>query len=264
MSAREREGAARVPGVPRRGDRRRAGRAVRLPPRRPRRRSRCRRSRRRTASTRPSPQRVLGLPEPRVLDRIKAAWREDRKPANMLLVVDTSGSMNDESRLARAKEGLETFFREVSPQRPRGPDDLLRPDPARSCRSARSPPTAARLDSTVGNLIADGGTAFFDATVEGLRRGARAGRPTSASTRWCCSPTARTPTPPQRSRRWWSCSRAQGDSSSRVRVFTIAYSAGARGPRRRSTRIAQASGGQAYKGDTEDIETVYRSISSFF
>ena len=43
------------------------------------------------------PRRVLGLPEPRVLAAIKDAWRADRKPANVLLVLDTSGSMNDES-----------------------------------------------------------------------------------------------------------------------------------------------------------------------
>ena len=61
------------------------------------------------------PERVLGLPEPRVLDRIRKTWREDRKPANVLLVVDTSGSMNDQNRLARAKDGLKTFLREVSP-----------------------------------------------------------------------------------------------------------------------------------------------------
>ena len=51
------------------------------------------------------PERVLGLPEPRVLDRIRKTWREDRKPANVLLVVDVSGSMNDENRLERAKDG---------------------------------------------------------------------------------------------------------------------------------------------------------------
>ena len=60
------------------------------------------------------PARVLGLPEPRVLDRIRSAWREDRKPANVMLVVDTSGSMNDENRLENAKDGLEVFFDEVS------------------------------------------------------------------------------------------------------------------------------------------------------
>ena len=38
----------------------------------------------------------------RVLARIKAAWREDRKPANVMLVVDVSGSMNDEDKIAHA------------------------------------------------------------------------------------------------------------------------------------------------------------------
>ena len=62
------------------------------------------------------PKRVLGLPEPRTLDRIRRAWREDRKPANVLLVVDTSGSMNDEDRLVRAKQGLDAFFEQVGKQ----------------------------------------------------------------------------------------------------------------------------------------------------
>ena len=61
------------------------------------------------------PKRVLGLPEPRVLDSIKRTWRQDRKPANVELVLDVSASMSQENRLARAKQGLEAFFREVSP-----------------------------------------------------------------------------------------------------------------------------------------------------
>jgi Ca-activated chloride channel family protein len=61
------------------------------------------------------PKRVLGLPEPRVLARVKQTWRADRKPANVLLVLDTSGSMSQENRLEQAKQGLKTFFREVSP-----------------------------------------------------------------------------------------------------------------------------------------------------
>src|SRR5207247_6226270 len=61
------------------------------------------------------PTRVLGLPDPRVLATVKRTWRADRKPANVLLVLDTSGSMNSEHRLDRAKQGLKTFFRQVSP-----------------------------------------------------------------------------------------------------------------------------------------------------
>jgi Ca-activated chloride channel family protein len=56
----------------------------------------------------------------------------------------------------------------------------------------------------------------------------------------------------------------QDDSAPHVRVFTIAYSADAAGAARYLEDIAAGSGGQAYTGSTEDIEAVYRSISSFF
>jgi Ca-activated chloride channel family protein len=56
----------------------------------------------------------------------------------------------------------------------------------------------------------------------------------------------------------------QGDTENKVRVFTIAYSAGAAGAREQLQKIAAASGGQSYEGRTSDIESVYRSISSFF
>jgi Ca-activated chloride channel family protein len=57
---------------------------------------------------------------------------------------------------------------------------------------------------------------------------------------------------------------SQGDSATQIRVFTIAYSATAEGAAEALEEIAAASGGQYYEGGTEDIESVYRSISSFF
>ena len=131
------------------------------------------------------PERVLELPEPRVLAAIKAAWRRDRKPANILLVLDTSGSMNTEGRLKRAKEGLEVFFKGVEPQDSVGLtifsdkiQPLIAPAPLSKNRN--------ELQTRVRNLIADGGTAFYDATVEAFDAVRDAeGRP-SASTRWCC------------------------------------------------------------------------------
>ena len=108
-------GRAALPAVPRGGDHAGAGGAVGLPAGRPERPSRCAPVTKENGADPAQPERVLGLPEPRVLDAVRRAWREDRKPANVLLVVDTSGSMNEENRLERAKDGLESFFREVSP-----------------------------------------------------------------------------------------------------------------------------------------------------
>ena len=52
------------------------------------------------------PVRVLAMPQPDVLAHIQRAWFANRKAANIELVVDTSASMSQEAKLARAKVGL--------------------------------------------------------------------------------------------------------------------------------------------------------------
>jgi Ca-activated chloride channel homolog len=208
------------------------------------------------------PKRVLGLPEPRTLDRIRRAWREDRKPASVLLVVDTSGSMADENRLVRAKEGLDTFFDAVGKQDSVGLtifsdriQPLIRIEPF--ARNER------RLRESVSNLIADGGTAVYDATIDGFRT-VRGGATPARINAVVVLTDGEDTDSAAGADDVVEAVRAQGDSDDQVRVFTIAYSAGAAGAAEALTAISEASGGQAYEGDTEDIQSVYRSISSFF
>ena len=208
------------------------------------------------------PQRVLGLPEPRVLDRLKQTWREDRKPANVLLIVDTSGSMNDENRLVRAKEGLSVFFDQVGSQDSVGLtifSDRIQPlIPVGSFADNEQ-----QLRGTVQNLIADGGTAIYDATINGFGQVRSKTSPERITAVVLLTDGEDTDSAAS-AEEAVEAVEAQGDSDNQVRVFTIAYSAGAVGAAEALEAIAQASGGQPYEGDTEDIETVYRSISSFF
>ena len=208
------------------------------------------------------PGRVLGLPEPRVLAAVKRAWREDRKPANVLLVLDVSGSMNDEDRLERAKEGLEVFLRQVGRQDRVGLtvfNDKIRPLIA----ITPFPQAEPRLRSTLRDLFADGGTAFYDASVEGFQTVRSLDDQERINA--VVLLTDGEDTDSERSHGdAVAALKAQGDSENRVRVFTIAYSAGAAGAREQLAEIAAASGGQTYEGKTENIESVYRSISSFF
>jgi Ca-activated chloride channel family protein len=208
------------------------------------------------------PKRILGLPEPRVLDRVRRAWREDRKPANVLLVVDTSGSMNQENRLARAKQGLKAFFAAVGAQDSVGLtifseriEPLIPVGPF--------PQNKARLRETVSNLIADGGTAVYDATAQAFEQVRAHATPERINAVVVLTDGEDTDSSAGADD-VVSTVRAQGDSDDQVRVFTIAYSAGAAGAEEALAEIAKASGGQPYEGDTEDIESVYRSISSFF
>jgi Ca-activated chloride channel family protein len=208
------------------------------------------------------PKRVLGLPEPRTLDRIRRAWREDRKPANVLLVVDTSGSMADENRLVRAKQGLKAFFEQVGQQDSVGlnifSDQLQSLLPIAPLRG-----NERQMRETVNNLIADGGTAVYDATIDGFETVRREAGPERINAVVVLTDGEDTDSAAS-ARDVVEAVRAQGDSDNQVRVFTIAYSAGALGAAEALADIAEASGGQAYEGDTEDIEAVYRSISSFF
>lgn len=206
------------------------------------------------------PERVLGLPEPRTLDGIRKAWREDRKPANVLLVVDVSGSMNDERRLERAKQGLDGFLGEVGNQDAVGL--TIFSDRIQNL-VAVGPLDKAKLRGTVDSLIADGGTSVYDATIQAFRQ-VRAGAGPDRINAVVVLTDGEDTDSSASAQQVVDAVRAQGDSDDQVRVFTIAYSAGAAGAAEALAAIAKASGGQAYEGDTEDIESVYKSISSFF
>jgi Ca-activated chloride channel homolog len=207
------------------------------------------------------PRRVLGLPEPRVLARIKSTWRQDRKPANIMLVVDKSGSMSEEGKLDQAKQGLQVFFRELAPQDRVGLisfDNRVFP----TVGIAPFARNRQRLGGAVADLIPDGETAVYDATdrglttVQGLRDPTRINA-VVALTDGEDNSSSRTPqglvSTLQRQ------ARSEGLS---VRVYTIAY--GSEANRSVLRDIARASGGKEFEGDPNDIEAVYRSISSFF
>jgi Ca-activated chloride channel family protein len=208
------------------------------------------------------PTRLLGLPDPGVVAALKRAWREDRKPANVLLVLDTSGSMNSELRLENAKSGLIAFLHEVAPQDRVGllgfSDKVAPLVPIEPMATNR-----AKLIGVVHGVLADGQTAIYDAThtaLEQVRRIADSSR-INAIVLLTDGEDNSSELPFDALLREL---RAQGEGDRQVRVFTIAYSAGASGAAAALQRISDESGGKAYTGHVDNIATVYRSISSFF
>jgi Ca-activated chloride channel family protein len=207
-------------------------------------------------------KRVLGLPEPRVLAALKTAWREDRKPANVLLVLDTSGSMVQEHRLERAKQGLSAFLAQVAPQDRVGLtafSDEIRPlVPIGSMAENK-----ARLEQVISGVNADGGTRIYDVTSAAVQQVAKIADKSRINAVVLLTDGEDTDSDRSAMEIVQEVGE-QGDSARKVRVFTIAYSSGAAGATETLARIASASGGKSYEGTTSDIESVYRSISSFF
>jgi Ca-activated chloride channel family protein len=209
------------------------------------------------------PKRVLGLPEPRVLNSIRSAWREDRKPANVMLVVDVSGSMADEDRLERAKQGVEGFFDEVAPTDRVGLTSFA--EETNALVPLRDPfgDGESELRATVESLVAGGTTAVYDATADALGAVRKLGDPTRINAVVVMTDGADDDSDLSADEVVDLVSHGD-ESAPPVRIFTIAYSPDAEGAEAVLKRIAAGSGGQAYTGTTSNIDAVYRQISSFF
>jgi Ca-activated chloride channel family protein len=108
------------------------------------------------------PKTILDVPSADVIIAIQESWALVKKQADILLVVDVSGSMLDEDKIGQAKQaalrfldemesgnrvGLVVFNDQVSVRVPLGSFETVEPT----------------LRSTIENLRADGGTALYDA-----------------------------------------------------------------------------------------------------
>jgi Ca-activated chloride channel homolog len=207
------------------------------------------------------PARVLSLPEPRVLAKIRSAWRADRKPANVMMVFDTSSSMGEENKIEQAKQGLEAFFREAAPQDRIGltkfSSDITPLVPIAPMRKNRPKLTAA-----LATLLPDGDTRVRDAAVEAVKAVEAKLDPDAINAVVLLtdgSDTVSSRSADQVVREL----EAQGrKESGQVRVFTIAY--GREPNETELARYAAATGGKPYEGTKDDVESIYLSISSFF
>jgi Ca-activated chloride channel homolog len=187
----------------------------------------------------------------------------DRKPANVMLVVDVSGSMEQENRLSNAKNGLGVFFDEVAPNDRLGLTSFSDQIKTLVPVEGRFHSVEEELRATVQTLSADGGTSVYDATAEALKDVRALDDETRINAIVVLTDGDDTDSNLGATDIIDLVSN-QDDSAPHVRVFTIAYSADAAGAARYLKDIATGSGGQAYTGSTENIEAVYRSISSFF
>lgn len=59
------------------------------------------------------PQTTLQMPSAAVIEIVQAAWHLTKRPANIYLVADTSGSMGEQDKLTQAIDALDTFLDQV-------------------------------------------------------------------------------------------------------------------------------------------------------
>jgi len=204
------------------------------------------------------PQTLLEVPDGATLDALLATWRRTKKPADVVLVFDKSGSMNGRP-LDEAKRGAKAFLATLDA---RDRVSLVFFD--RTVYPAFGPvelgASRAALDARIDGVSADGGTALYDATLA-ARKLLEARR--KASSHHIRAVVVMTDGADTDSEHKLPATLAglHGEAGG-ISVFTIGY--GAQPNQDALESIAKAGAGSFSKGDVDTIIQIFRDLGSFF
>ena len=205
------------------------------------------------------PKTTLPVPPVDVLDAVLAQFKEVKKPAGLTMVLDISGSMNDDRKIENSRAGAQQFVDALGDR-----DELsLMVFNQQSMWLAQDAPLArerAHLGQTLGGLVAGGGTALYDSILAAYQRAAQqpaAGRITALVVLTDGEDTDSRLKLPQ----LLNAIRFDGERRT-IRIFTIAY--GQDADTKVLQQIADATQAKSYQGTPENIRGVFRDIATFF
>ena len=204
------------------------------------------------------PSTTLSVPSAAVLNDALAMWRSAKKPAHVTLVLDLSGSMNDDGKIDGAKAAAKTFINALD-QRDECSLLVFNTTPTWAARRLSIATGRATLLATVDKLFAGGGTALYDAVLEAQKDFADSTGDRIAA---LIVLSDGEDTESKAKLDDVLASATGGVERGGTRIFTVAYGSGAK--KDVLKRIAEVSRGKLFSGDAASIHAVFRDISTFF
>jgi Ca-activated chloride channel family protein len=205
------------------------------------------------------PQTTLQIPPAAVVEVVQNVWWYTKRPTNVHLVVDTSGSMEG-AKLERAKEALQAFVSQIRGDRDQvGLIEFGSGVKLFARLQTVDDRTRQELVAQINRMEADGQTALIDAVWEAYGDLQRTGDTEAINaivvmTDGRENASVYTASDLQR--------RFEQEQAVTVVVFTIAF--GGDADEGLLQRIARIGNGQFRRADETDIEELYKVISTYF
>lgn len=201
-------------------------------------------------------QTVLAVPSAEVIVAVKDSWKLNRKRADILLVVDTSGSMEGD-KMTMVKAGIETFLMRILPEDRLG---LITFDSQARLVVPMAPLSDNRIDLQIAvqEMRASGRTALFDALD--LARQTLEALPPAEDDR-IRAIVLLSDGADNASQATLEQMRSQFDESG-ISIFPVAY--GSDADRQVLDAIAEFSRTIVVVGDTGDIAQIFENLSRYF
>lgn len=207
------------------------------------------------------PQTVLEVPEADVIEGVQYLWRQAKRPVDVTLVVDTSGSMAGD-KITTARTSLVEFINQLS-NRDRAQIVLFNNQV--SVLSPLTPLADKReeLVRRVSGIIEGGDTSLYDATLQAYQQLETEGDPDHIRAVVVLSDGEDTSSV----RTWQEILQEIGangevEGGNSIKIFTIAFGSGA--DTTVLQQMAEPTGGKQFTGDPATIDDVYAEIALFF
>ena len=206
------------------------------------------------------PQTLLEVPSAEVIEAVLALWKEVKKPVDLVLVIDTSGSMAGD-KIASARNSVAQFIDRLEDR-----DNLavISFSDMIITLSELSPLGPKRDDtrSRVLGLVEAGDTRLYDVTLRAYRHLLENGNPRHIRAVVLLTDGRDTASDETLEAVLAAIADKSEEGGRAIKMFTIAF--GSDADRSVLQQIAEVTGGRMYEGEPRTIAEVYAQIATFF
>jgi Ca-activated chloride channel family protein len=208
----------------------------------------------------PREPKILPVPDPAVIAAVQQSWQLVKKQADVLLLVDTSGSMRSEDKIGRAREAIGSFLDDQASTNNIGlvrfSGDVETLVPLGSFETNRTEVVGA-----VDQLVATGDTALYDALLHTIDELGQSGDNSRIRAIVLLSDGQDTAS---QARVNDVVRKLQEVRNSKTPILVIPIAYGADADINSLNAIARASDTKVQSGDAENIQKLLDVISSYF
>ena len=206
------------------------------------------------------PQTILEIPSAPVIEDIQDLWRQTKKPVDLIVVMDISGSMRGD-KITSARSSLLQFVQKVDDR------DRLQIDLFNDTITTLTPLTPIGekrqqvLDSVSG-IFEQNDTRLYDAVLSAYDDMQTEGDPNHIRAIVVLSDGADTVSTATLDEVIHQIQASESEGGNAIKIFTIAFGEDADANVLKS--IADPSGGKQYDSSPETIQKIYDDIATFF
>jgi len=207
------------------------------------------------------PKTVLEVPSAEVISALDDLWRTVKKPVDLVVVMDRSGSMALDQKISSARNSLVQFIQQLS-DRDRLQVITFSSDSVTLTPLTELGPKRADVTRRVAGIVEGGETTLYDTTLQAVNDLKAHGDPKHIRAVVLLTDGKDTQSSVDLPQLIQQIGGTGEEGGNAIKVFTIAF--GQDADQDVLKQIAEPTGGQEYNSDPSTIMKVYGEIATFF